>query len=88
MIRCSTVKQIHSILSNNSPKNLLTKFKVNKRKTAAITLISIPKTTKSQNNYLYQGLKEYNKLPLELKQLSYKKIKHKIKIHYLNNNDT
>ena len=85
MIKLSSLKLLHYIITNRSPTNIFNKMKIPKRNTSEITLKAIPQTRLSRNFFLYKQLKNYNCLPNQIKSLNKNKFKYHSKYFLMHN---
>ena len=68
MIKWSTLKFLHKIINNNSPKVLISTLrKIRGRSNTAIAPFYIPKMEYFKNFFMQKGLKLYNQIPNEIK---------------------
>ena len=79
MIKISAVKQIHNIVKTSKPSHLYDQLKMNSRKCKAIALKSYPNSKLGNNSSFVKGLKWYNQLPNNIKELNTRKFKKAIK---------
>ena len=79
MINISSLKLIHKTLHNKSPEVIFQYYKVNKRKSADIYYNYTPKSSNMKNYFIYQGIKLFNGLPANLKDLPPIRFNKKIK---------
>ena len=67
------------MLVTQKPGTLFSKIKMNKRKCANISFHSFPKSSTLKGTLLYRGIHYYNQLPGELKYLTKKQFKSKMR---------
>ena len=79
MIKLSSLKFINNMLITQKPGTLYSKIKINKRTCADISFYSFPRLGGFKSTLLYKGISYYNKLPSDLKFLSGKQFKEKLK---------
>ena len=77
----ASLKLLHKIIINKKPNSIYNMFKFNRRQNVDIVTLYIPKTVNYESFYVYKGLKNFNKLPKNLKNLPPEKFKSKIKQH-------
>ena len=79
MIQSAAINLINKIIINKLPNSIFKLFKINRRSNVEIVTFYKPKTTKTENFFLYKALKMYNKIPKEIK--TSKKFKGELKTH-------
>ena len=67
MIKFSAIKLIHNIIINKSPITLFNLYKINRRSNVEIVTIYKPKTMKTEQFFIYNSIKMYNKIPKNIK---------------------
>ena len=63
MISNDSLKLIHNIIINKTPKSIYNLFKINSRTVVDIRLNYMPKSRNYKQFYLCKELEKYNKLP-------------------------
>ena len=81
IITCSSVKFIHTVLKTQTPSVIFDLYKVGGRSIVKTVTKYKPKTKRMENFFLYKGLLEYNKLPLDV--VSAKNFKAEVKIYMM-----
>ena len=79
MIKSLSLKFINNMLATQKPGTLYSNIKINKRACANISFYTFPKSKHLKSTLLYKGITYYNQLPSELKFLSGKEFKTKLK---------
>ena len=79
LIRMSGLKLIHSILSTRQPKAICNMLKINKWSTANIALKRVPICKIGREFYINMEIKNYNRLPSDIKSSNKKQFKSKVR---------
>ena len=79
MIKFAAINIIHNIIINKIPTSIFNLFKINRRSSVDIVTYYRPKTRKTEQFFIYNGLKLYNKLPNDIKIKN--NIKRELKIY-------
>ena len=79
MIKLSSLKFIHQVITSANPPTLYSKLKLNKRSCSDISFFRFPKQKAFKNTVLFKGIYYYNKIPSELRKLSIKHFNSKLK---------
>ena len=66
LIKWTSVKNIHKIISNKNPKSLYNYYKINKCSCAAVAPKVYPKTKFSRDIFQFKGLESYNSFPSDI----------------------
>ena len=86
MIKKNTLNLIHKLMIKKKPQSILNRIRENRhsRSSAKINLNLNLRTKKAKRSVLYRGIKLYNSIPTQLKSLSVKLFKKRIKKYHIN----
>ena len=82
LIKCASINLIHKIISTKIPNSIYSLYKINRRSNVEIVTHYRPKTKKTEEFFIYKAIKQYNKIPKQIK--SAKNFKKEIK-NYIKN---